>query len=75
MTLALSQYVLPEDLYPWLTLLSGVLVVVVGLAVLRSRARKAHVALSRTTGRPRAHDHDSTSSAGRGCSAWGRPPA
>jgi ABC-type nickel/cobalt efflux system permease component RcnA len=41
-TLALSQYVLPEDLYPWLTLLSGLLVVTVGLAVLRSRARKAH---------------------------------
>jgi nickel/cobalt transporter (NicO) family protein len=41
-TLALSQYLLPEDLYPWLTLLSGLLVVAVGLAVLRSRARKAH---------------------------------
>jgi nickel/cobalt transporter (NicO) family protein len=41
-TLALSQYVLPEDLYPWLTLLSGLLVVTVGLAVLRSRARKVH---------------------------------
>ena len=36
-TLLLSQYVLPEDLYPWLTLLSGVLVVVIGVAVLRSR--------------------------------------
>jgi nickel/cobalt transporter (NicO) family protein len=41
-TLALSQYVLPEDLYPWLTLFSGLLVVTVGLGVLRSRARKAH---------------------------------
>jgi nickel/cobalt transporter (NicO) family protein len=40
-TLALSQYVLPEDLYPWLTLVSGVLVVAVGAAVFRSRARKA----------------------------------
>jgi nickel/cobalt transporter (NicO) family protein len=41
-TLALSEYVLPEDLYPWLTLTSGVLVVAVGIGVLRSRVRKAH---------------------------------
>ncbi len=38
-TLALSQYVLPEDLYPWLNLVSGLLVVVIGAAVLRSRIR------------------------------------
>jgi nickel/cobalt exporter len=40
-TLALSQYVLPEDLYPWLTLISGLLVVGIGASVLRSRLRKA----------------------------------
>jgi ABC-type nickel/cobalt efflux system permease component RcnA len=39
-TLALSQYVLPEDLYPWLTLASGLLVVAVGVGVLRARVRK-----------------------------------
>jgi nickel/cobalt transporter (NicO) family protein len=39
-TLLLSQYVLPEQLYPWLNLVSGVLVLVVGAAVLRSRLRK-----------------------------------
>jgi ABC-type nickel/cobalt efflux system permease component RcnA len=39
-TLALSQYILPEQLYPWLNLVSGALVVVVGAAVLRSRFRK-----------------------------------
>jgi ABC-type nickel/cobalt efflux system permease component RcnA len=38
-TLALSQYVVPEDLYPWLTLASGLLVVGVGVGVLRSRLR------------------------------------
>jgi ABC-type nickel/cobalt efflux system permease component RcnA len=48
-TLALSQYVLPEDLYPWLTLLSGLLVVVIGAGVLRSRFRAA---------RHHHHDHD-----------------
>jgi nickel/cobalt transporter (NicO) family protein len=40
-TLALSQYVLPEQLYPWLTLLSGLMVVAVGAGVLRSRLRPA----------------------------------
>ncbi len=39
-TLLLSQYVLPEQLYPWLNLVSGALVLVVGGAVLRSRLRK-----------------------------------
>jgi nickel/cobalt transporter (NicO) family protein len=40
-TLALSQYVLPEDLYPWLNLVAGVLVVTIGAGVLRSRIRHA----------------------------------
>jgi ABC-type nickel/cobalt efflux system permease component RcnA len=48
-TLALSQYVLPEDLYPWLTLVSGLLVVVIGAGVLRSRLRARRAA--------HAHDH------------------
>ncbi len=38
-TLALSQFIVPEQLYPWLTLISGLLVVVVGAAVLRQRLR------------------------------------
>jgi ABC-type nickel/cobalt efflux system permease component RcnA len=46
-TLGLSQYVLPEDLYPWLTLTSGLLVVAVGAGVLRARLRS----------RRRAHEH------------------
>lgn len=43
-TLGLSQYVVPEDLYPWLTVASGLMVVLVGAGVLRSRmrARRAH---------------------------------
>jgi len=39
-TLALSAYVLPEDLYPWLNLLSGLLVVGVGAFVLRKNLRR-----------------------------------
>ena len=49
-TLALSQYVLPEDLYPWLTLVAGLLVVVIGAGVLRSRVRSARA-------QSHAHDH------------------
>jgi ABC-type nickel/cobalt efflux system permease component RcnA len=40
-TLALSAYVLPEDLYPWLNLVSALLVLGVGTAVLRKRRRAA----------------------------------
>jgi nickel/cobalt transporter (NicO) family protein len=48
-TLGLSQYVLPEQLYPWLTLVSGVMVAGVGVAVLRSRLGHA---------RQHEHHHD-----------------
>jgi ABC-type nickel/cobalt efflux system permease component RcnA len=41
-TLALSQYILPEDLYPWLTVVSGLLVVMIGAGVLRARFRRRH---------------------------------
>jgi ABC-type nickel/cobalt efflux system permease component RcnA len=37
--LGLSAWILPEQLYPWLTLASGLLVVGVGVAVLRGRMR------------------------------------
>lgn len=37
--LSLQQFILPEDIYPWLTLVSGLLVVVIGASVLRSRIR------------------------------------
>jgi ABC-type nickel/cobalt efflux system permease component RcnA len=38
-TLVLSRFVVPEQLYPWLTLASGLLVVGVGLSVLWRRTR------------------------------------
>ncbi len=41
-TLALSQFIVPERLYPWLTLASGLLVVAVGIGVLRQRLRARH---------------------------------
>ena len=36
-TLSISNYVLPEQLYPWLELISGVLVVAIGLSLFRNR--------------------------------------
>jgi nickel/cobalt exporter len=38
-TLLLSQFIVPDQLYPWLTLASGLLVVGVGASVLRQRLR------------------------------------
>lgn len=38
-TLALSRYILPEQLYPWLSAASGILVVLIGLSLVRSRLR------------------------------------
>ncbi|MGH3130372.1 MAG: nickel/cobalt transporter [Gaiellaceae bacterium] len=47
-TLALSEFIVPEQLYPWLNLVSALLVVAVGVAVLRYRLRPP---------RPHGHDH------------------
>jgi ABC-type nickel/cobalt efflux system permease component RcnA len=47
-TLGLSAFIVPEQLYPWLTLVSGGLVVIVGASVLRQRLRA----------RPHVHDDD-----------------
>jgi nickel/cobalt transporter (NicO) family protein len=47
--LGLSAWILPEQLYPWLTLVSGLLVVSVGAAVLRGRVRGL--------GHPHGHGH------------------
>jgi nickel/cobalt transporter (NicO) family protein len=52
-TLALSQYILPEQLYPWLNLASGLLVLVIGGSVLRARV----LAVRRRHGHHGHHDH------------------
>ncbi len=61
-TLALSQFILPERLYPWLTLVSGLLVVAVGASVLRQRlgwrGRRAEAHHEHSDhGHQHAHDH------------------
>jgi nickel/cobalt exporter len=49
-TLALSQWIVPDQLYPWIDLVAGVMVVGIGLAVLRSRAAHA-------VAHQRGHEH------------------
>jgi ABC-type nickel/cobalt efflux system permease component RcnA len=49
-TLGLSAFIVPEQLYPWLTLVSGLLVVLVGASVLRQRLRSRAL-------RPHGHHH------------------
>jgi len=58
-TLALSQFILPEQLYPWLSAASGVLVVVIGADLVRDRLRKIrHHAHSDDPPHDHAHSHD-----------------
>jgi nickel/cobalt exporter len=59
-TLALSQYVLPEQLYPWLTLVSGLMVVAVGGSVLRSRLKHRRHDHSHQHDHPHPHHGDPT---------------
>jgi ABC-type nickel/cobalt efflux system permease component RcnA len=52
-TLLLSRFIVPEQLYPWLTLVSGLLVVTVGAAVLRTR-----LGVRRAQQHHHVHHHD-----------------
>jgi nickel/cobalt exporter len=54
-TLLLSQFIVPESLYPWLTLASGLLVVAVGASVLLARLRRRGHSHSHGHGH---HHHD-----------------
>ncbi len=56
-TLALSQFIVPEHLYPWLNLVSGLLVVGIGASVLRARWRRR-----RQQHRHHHHHHEQSTS-------------
>ena len=59
-TLALSAFIVPEQLYPWLTLVSGLLVVGVGASVLwrRLQHRRQHAHGQHHHHHDHDHDHD-----------------
>ena len=75
-TLTLSAFVVPEQLYPWLNLISALLVVGVGIAVLRLRLldwirpgrrhAHAHDHHHHDHGQSHGHDHDHDHSHGHG---------
>jgi nickel/cobalt transporter (NicO) family protein len=62
----LSRYILPEALFPWLSVVSGLLVIVIGLSLLVSRSRelfgtgsgKARHTKSRRADGPHTHSHE-----------------
>jgi hypothetical protein len=71
-TLALSQYVVPEDLYPWMTVASGLMVVLVGAGVLRSRVRAARAGASSPPSPPSGRP-DMERPPGHGRLCWADP--
>jgi nickel/cobalt transporter (NicO) family protein len=57
-TLAASAYVLPEDLYPWLGVASGAMVIAIGLWAIWSRLRRWRaMRAEHDHGHHRGHDH------------------
>jgi len=56
-TLFASRYILPETLFPWLSLLSGLLVVAIGLTLFRGRLLGLLGVESKPTAEHHHHDH------------------
>ena len=73
-TLFAAQYILPETLYPWMSLLSGLFVVGIGLNLLTSRVRSSGIQFpkfrSHTSGSEHSHSlvfqHTATEAIGHG---------
>jgi nickel/cobalt transporter (NicO) family protein len=63
-TLLLSQFIVPDTLYPWLNLIAGLMVVAIGASVMRSRLRRRrarpHVDHHHDHDHGHAHDHPHT---------------
>ena len=56
-TLAASAYILPEQLYPWLGLVSGLMVIAIGVSVMRSRFRRWRSLRAEHSHEPHSHSH------------------
>jgi ABC-type nickel/cobalt efflux system permease component RcnA len=58
-TLSLSAFIVPDQLYPWLNLVSALLIVAVGISVLRWRMRewRRRTPAGNGHGHDHAHDH------------------
>jgi nickel/cobalt exporter len=65
-TLALSQWIVPETLYPWLNAAAGLSVIAIGAAVMRARVRDWLHERAHRHGHAHHHDHDHTPEPGSG---------
>jgi nickel/cobalt exporter len=65
-TLLLSQFIVPDTLYPWLNLIAGLMVVGIGLSVLRSRLLRRRAQRPLVEHHDHAHDHDHDHDHGHG---------
>jgi nickel/cobalt transporter (NicO) family protein len=65
-TLALSQWIVPDRLYPWINLVAGGSVVLIGVAVLRSRYRDWAHERAHRHGQHHHHDHEHAPEPGSG---------
>jgi nickel/cobalt transporter (NicO) family protein len=61
-TLALSQWIVPDRLYPWIDLVAGLMVVGIGVAVLRARVSHAHAHRQGHEHHHHDHRHDHSAS-------------
>jgi ABC-type nickel/cobalt efflux system permease component RcnA len=64
-TLLLSRYILPDQLYPWMSLTSGVLVLGMGLLLLRQRFGHSHGLFGHHHDHEHDNDHDHEHGPGR----------
>ncbi len=64
-TLGLSAFIVPDQLYPWLNLVSALLIVAVGVSVLRWRVREWRNRGGVHRGHDHHHEHDHALSARR----------
>ena len=70
-TLALSQFIVPEQLYPWIGLVSGLLVIGVGASVPLARLRHRRAHRHGHDHHHHGHDHGSTDLGWRSLAAVG----
>ncbi len=56
LTLYASRYIVPEQLYPWLGVISGLIILVIGATMLAHRLRP--ILMHRKAGHSHEHDHD-----------------
>jgi len=74
LTLFGSQFILPEDLYPWLSLASAVMVLALGVRLLASRTRGFRWLRERVQVARHGHVHDERSAHGHGHDHAGPEP-